>query len=425
MLLEDPKDVRSAQPVRHRPIVVQKYGGSSVADVDKLGRVADRIVATRRAGHDVVAVVSAMGKATDGLLELAAKVAASGPTDVGVSEPPRRELDMLVSTGERVSMSLLSIAIQARGEDAISFTGSQCGIITNDRHFDARIIEVRPHRIEDELARGRIVIVAGYQGMSYTREITTLGRGGTDTTAVALAAALQADRCEIYSDVDGVYAADPRAVSEAAHLPEVDYATLQEMATAGAKVLCAQAIEWARRAGVAIYARSTFDPIDGPRRQTLVRKFGPTDAARVRAVTCSQQVALVELSDPGRLGWLLGRLDEGGVPVTEVNVTEKAAMVVLSLQNAPDWEATRRELEGGDGMTVRCGVALVSVVGDGLTEEAATSRSFRRVLDDAGCRPLAIMGSPLRLSAVVEAARTLEAQQVLHAAFVSAQPSRG
>ncbi|MEQ9318801.1 MAG: aspartate kinase, partial [Polyangiaceae bacterium] len=306
MLLEDPKDVRSAQPVRHRPIVVQKYGGSSVADVDKLGRVADRIVATRRAGHDVVAVVSAMGKATDGLLELAAKVAASGPTDVGVSEPPRRELDMLVSTGERVSMSLLSIAIQARGEDAISFTGSQCGIITNDRHFDARIIEVRPHRIEDELARGRIVIVAGNQGMSYTREITTLGRGGTDTTAVALAAALQADRCEIYSDVDGVYAADPRAVSEAAHLPEVDYATLQEMATAGAKVLCAQAIEWARRAGVAIYARSTFDPIDGPRRQTLVRKFGPTDAARVRAVTCNQQVALVELSDPGRLGWLLG-----------------------------------------------------------------------------------------------------------------------
>lgn len=419
MLLEDPKDVRSTQPVRHRPIVVQKFGGSSVADVHKLGRVADRIVATRRAGNDVVAVVSAMGKTTDGLLELAASVAGSGPPGVGVDEPPRRELDMLVSTGERVSMSLLSIAIQARGEDAISFTGSQCGIITNDRHFDARIIEVRPHRIEDELARGRIVIVAGYQGMSYKREITTLGRGGTDTTAVALAAALQADRCEIYSDVDGVYEADPRAVGEAAHLPEVDYATLQEMATAGAKVLCAQAIEWARRAGVAIYARSTFDPIDGPRRQTLVRKFGPTDAARVRAVTCNAKVALIELCDASRLGWLLERLDEGGVPVTEVNAGASAAMVVVSLQNAPDWEATRRELEGRDEVVVRGNVALVSVVGDGLTEEAATSRSFRRALEDEGCTPSAIFGSPLRLSAVIDADRTLEAQQVLHATFVA------
>lgn len=417
-MLEDPKDVRSTQPVRHRPIVVQKYGGSSVADVDKLGRVADRIVAARRAGHDVVAVVSAMGKATDGLLELASKVAGSGPSDVGSSEPPRRELDMLVSTGERVSMSLLSIAIQARGEDAISFTGSQCGIITNDRHFDARIIEVRPHRIEDELARGRIVIVAGYQGMSYKREITTLGRGGTDTTAVALAAALQADRCEIYSDVDGVYEADPRAVTDAAHLPEVDYATLQEMATAGAKVLCAQAIEWARRAGVAIYARSTFDPIDGPRRQTLVRKFGPRDAARVRAVTCNEHVALVELTDAGRLGWLLERLDDGGVPVTEITASD-TAMVVLSLQNAPDWPATRRELEGCEGVTVRRGVALVSVVGDGLTEEAATLRAFRRVLEDEGCAPSAIVGSPLRLSAVIAADRALEAQQALHATFVA------
>src|SRR5690606_12348044 len=157
-----------------RPVVVQKYGGSSVADTDKLGRVADRVVAQKRAGCDVVVVVSAMGKTTDGLLELAMQVAGNGA-------PPRRELHMLVPTGERVAMSLLSIAIQARGEDAISFTGSQSGIITNDQHFDARIIEVRPHRIEDELARGRIVIIAGYQGMSYRREITTLGRGGTDT----------------------------------------------------------------------------------------------------------------------------------------------------------------------------------------------------------------------------------------------------
>ncbi|HMR79319.1 MAG TPA: aspartate kinase [Polyangiaceae bacterium] len=192
------------------PIVVQKYGGSSVADIDKLRSVADQVVDTKRAGNDVVVVVSAMGKTTDKLLSLASE-AAQG-SDNTAAAAPKRELDMLVSTGERVSMALLSIAIQARGYDAVSFTGSQSGIITNDRHFDARIIEVRPHRIDDEIARGRIVIVAGYQGMSYRREITTLGRGGSDTTAVALAAALGAERCEIYSDVDGVYTADPRVV---------------------------------------------------------------------------------------------------------------------------------------------------------------------------------------------------------------------
>src|SRR5579862_7912376 len=239
-------------------VLVQKYGGSSVADVAKIGQVADKVVAAKRAGSDVVVVVSAMGKTTDGLLALAKSVGAGGAE----AEPPRRELDMLVSTGERVTMALLSIAIHARGFDAISFTGSQSGIITNDRHFDARIIEVRPHRIEDELARGRIVIVAGYQGMSYRREITTLGRGGSDTTAVALAAALGAERCEIYSDVDGVYTADPRSVPDAAHLPELDCDTMQEMAEAGAKVLNARAVEWAKKSGVVIAARRTADFVE-------------------------------------------------------------------------------------------------------------------------------------------------------------------
>src|SRR5512141_2450784 len=240
-------------------VIVQKYGGSSVADVQKIGLVADRVVAAKREGHDVVVVVSAMGKSTDELIGLARRAA---ETATPGAEPPRRELDMLVSTGERVTMALLSIAIHARGHDAISFTGSQSGIITNERHFDARIIEVRPHRIEDELSRGRSVIVAGYQGMSYRREVTTLGPGGSDTTAVALAAALGAERCEIYSDVDGVYSADPRVVADPVHLPELDLATLQEMAEAGAKVLSAQAVEWARRAKIAIHARKTADPVD-------------------------------------------------------------------------------------------------------------------------------------------------------------------
>src|SRR5277367_4342470 len=235
-------------------IVVQKYGGSSVADVGKLRLVADRIMRTKKEGHDVVVVVSAMGDTTDDLLALAKQISAN---------PDRRELDMLLSAGERISMALLSLAIRELGGDAISFTGSQSGIITNDRHIDARIIEVRPYRVQDELARGKIVVVAGYQGVSYRKEITTLGRGGSDTTAVAMAAALGAERCEIYSDVDGVYSADPRVVPDAKHLPHVDYETLQVAAETGAKVLNAQAVEWAKRAGIEIHARHTGQSYSG------------------------------------------------------------------------------------------------------------------------------------------------------------------
>ncbi len=259
--------------------------GSSVADLARLGRVADRVVATRALGHDVVVVVSAMGKTTDGLLAMAREASPA---------PPRRELDMLLSVGERTSMALLAIALHHRGVDAISFTGSQCGIITNDRHFDARIIEVRPFRIEDELARGRVVIVAGYQGMSYRREITTLGRGGSDTTAVALAAALRAERCEIYSDVDGVYSADPRVVPEARHIPALGYEVLQEMAEAGAKVLNAEAVAFARRERIAIHARRTSDDPAAPEtRETVVRVDAPRDTGGVVAVVGDAQVGRV------------------------------------------------------------------------------------------------------------------------------------
>src|SRR3989440_8581813 len=232
-------------------IVVQKYGGSSVADVTRIKQVAERVMRTRAAGHDVVVVVSAMGDTTDELLALAKQVS---------SNPDRRELDMLLTAGERISMALLSIAIRELGGDAISFTGSQSGIITNDRHVDARIIEVRPVRVQDELARGKIVVIAGYQGVSYRREVTTLGRGGSDTTAVAMAAALGAEYCEICSDVDGVYTADPRVVPEARRLDAIGYDEMQELAEHGARVLHAQAVEWARRAGIAVYARATASP---------------------------------------------------------------------------------------------------------------------------------------------------------------------
>jgi aspartate kinase len=389
------------------PILVQKYGGSSVADVEKIGKVADRIVAAKQAGHDVVVVVSAMGKTTDELLSLAKRVS---------PEPARRELDMLVSTGERVSMSLLSIAIQARGADAISFTGSQSGIITSDRHFDARIIEVRPHRIEDELARGRIVIVAGYQGMSYRREITTLGRGGSDTTAVALAAALGADRCEIYSDVDGVYSADPRVVPDAVHLPEIDLASLQEMAEAGAKVLNAQAVEWARRAKITIHAKKTSDPVGGGRETVAVESPEPK---HVRAIVGLDKVvhATLPVRELRAFAEVAGQLD---VPIFDVAAGASGeATCALSLLNVPDWGRSRPRLEDkvrGLSLVERCGV--VSVVGDGLTTSARALPRFLAALDEASATVRAVHAGPLRVAATVEAERLGEAQRALHAAFV-------
>jgi aspartate kinase len=413
-------------------VLVQKYGGSSVADVAKIGLVADKVVAAKRAGHAVVVVVSAMGKATDELVALArsaANVGRESPFD-----PPRRELDMLVSTGERVSMALLSIAIHARGEDAISFTGSQSGIITNDRHFDAKIVEVRPHRIEDELARGKIVIVAGYQGVSYKREITTLGRGGSDTTAVALAAALGAERCEIYSDVDGVYSADPRVVDDPLHLPVIDLAMLQEMAEAGAKVLNAQAVEWARRAKIAIHARKTSDPLDAsgtPARETIARDVrtsdtsessAATDAKRARAVVGLDRVVHARLSSSalGAFGDLCATLD---VPLLDVASFGEHASCAIPLLNLPDWASCRARLAShfaakGASLALDDGRAIVSVVGDGLTTSAHALPKMLTLLEGAGIRHYALHAGPLRIGATIAASDLAAAQRALHAAFV-------
>src|SRR5882724_5505711 len=269
-------------------IVVQKYGGSSVADVNRLRLVAERIMRTKRQGHDVVVVVSAMGDTTDDLLGLAKQISAN---------PDRRELDMLLSAGERISMALLSMAIRELGGDAISFTGSQSGIITNDRHVDARIIEVRPFRVQDELARGRIVVIAGYQGVSYKKEVTTLGRGGSDTTAVALAAALDAEYCEICSDVDGVYSADPRVVPAARRIGTLSYEETQEMAEAGAKVLNAQAVEFAKDKGIAIFARATSSALPGADPSadgTVVRRYPPRSPGTVVGVASERDVLVLE-----------------------------------------------------------------------------------------------------------------------------------
>ncbi len=410
------------------PTLVQKYGGSSVADVTKIGQVADKVVSAKREGNDVVVVVSAMGKTTDGLLELARSVAATFVGHEGTKrEPPRRELDMLVSTGERVTMALLSMAIHARGEEAISFTGSQSGIITNDRHFDARIIEVRPHRIEDELARGRIVIVAGYQGVSYKKEITTLGRGGSDTTAVALAAALGASQCEIYSDVDGVYSADPRVVPDSVHLPTMGLAMLQEMAEAGAKVLNAQAVEWARRAKIALHARKTTDTwtrhdAGKPPRETIAKEGGGDASANARAIVGLDRVVRVraKAKDIVELSEACATL---AIPLLDVVVAGESAFAAVPLLNVPDWEKARTDLLARmkDAVTLAPGGAIVSVVGDGLTTSGRALPRFLASLARAGVMrlPDAIVAGPLRIGACIDAEALAGVQRALHEEFVS------
>jgi aspartate kinase len=343
-------------------IIVQKYGGSSVADLERLGRVADKVLETHRAGHRVVVVVSAMGKTTDGLLAQARQVD---------PEPPRRELDMLVSTGERVSMALLSIAIQKRGVESISFTGSQAGIITTDRHFDARIVAVRPQRVLDELEKNKVVIVAGYQGVSEKKEITTLGRGGSDTTAVALAAALNAERCEIYSDVDGVYTADPRVVPDAEHIPELDYETLQTMAECGAKVLNAQAVEWAKRAGIEIHARHTGQSYTGATpnegsKQTVVRALENRTCA---AVSGERGLVMVHLHSVSAMQSLADACTAAEISPRELSLDPSGGVTaIFSLLNAPDWPRAERVLrERMPEATFRVGLGAATAVGDGLT----------------------------------------------------------
>ena len=231
------------------PIVVQKYGGTSVGDTDRISSVADRIVRAREQGQDVVAVVSAMGETTDDLLEKASDI---------TPLPEPRELDMLLTAGERIAMSLLAIAVNARGCKAASYTGSQAGIITDTQHGKARIVEIRPQRIKESLDAGNVVILAGFQGLSTDYDITTLGRGGSDTTAVAMAAALGADVCEIYTDVDGVFTADPRTHPEARKIDHISYEEMLELAAAGARVLQLRCVEYARRHGVKIHVRNSL-----------------------------------------------------------------------------------------------------------------------------------------------------------------------
>ena len=400
-------------------IVVQKYGGSSVSDVARIKKVADRVAAAKAAGKDVVVVVSAMGDTTDDLLKLAREVTDS---------PARRELDMLLTAGERISMALLSMALNARNVPAVSFTGSQSGIITNVAHTNARIVEVRPFRVQDELERGKVVIVAGYQGVSYKREVTTLGRGGSDTTAVALAAALDAEACEIYSDVEGVYSADPRVVEDAARLAELSYEEMQELAEAGARVLNAQAVEFAKERGIVIYARSSHG---GPG-ETVVRKSPPRAPGRV--VGIASETGLVVLTTQTgldgltRLVDILDKKETGGKQLhcQEWPGMGGSASVVLSLENMHAFAELRQELTQtfGNDLMLREGVGAVSAVGAGINATFANLKRFLAVLAGMGAPLIGLSTSSFRISALLEEGQVEEAVRRLHAELVArAEPT--
>ena len=397
-------------------VIVQKYGGSSVADVQKLKAVAGRVMRTRELGHDVVVVVSAMGDTTDDLLAMAKQVSAS---------PDRRELDMLLSAGERISMALLSMAIRELGGDAISFTGSQSGIITNDRHIDARIIEVRPFRVQDELSRGRIVVIAGYQGVSYRKEITTLGRGGSDTTAVAMAAALDAEYCEICSDVDGVYSADPRVVPAARRIGTLSYEETQEMAESGAKVLNAQAVEFAKERGIAIYARATKGPLPGPDPSsdgTVVRRSPPRLPGTVVGVASERDILMLESeSQPADV---LALLEERGVPGKQLHIFRDRTTIAISRENLHDEQRLRDSVSARLGSRARMvdGLAAVSVVGAGINATYANVRAGAGALAAAGIEPAGASTSSFRITWMIPRERTDEAVRLLHARFIEVEP---
>ena len=370
-------------------VIVQKYGGSSVAGVEKIQRVAERVAQTRASGKQVVVVVSAMGDTTDELLQLGHKISGGNPH--------RRELDMLLTAGERISMALLGLALHARGVEAVSFTGSQSGIITDGAHTNARILEVRPVRILQELERGRVVIVAGYQGVSREKEITTLGRGGSDTTAVALAAALDAEVWEICSDVDGVYTADPRIVEGARRLAELSHEEMQELALAGAKVLNAQAVEFARDRGITIHALSTFAPGPG----TKVSKSAVREL-RLAGVALDAEILVVS-------GASLAALQKHGAWPREAWDDR----CIVSLENVHGLSALLDDLRGSAEVTQ--GLAQVSVVGTGI---GASKEPLDRALAALGLAPQGVLVAPLRIAFLVPREAAKDCVRRLHAEFI-------
>ncbi|MGW5050655.1 aspartate kinase [Actinokineospora sp. NPDC004072] len=403
-------------------LVVQKYGGSSLENADRIKRVAERIVATRKAGHDVVVVCSAMGDTTDELLDLAKQV---NPV------PPEREMDMLLTAGERISNSLVAMAISALGAEARSFTGSQAGVITTSAHGKARIIDVTPGRVQAALDEGRIVLVAGFQGVSQdTKDITTLGRGGSDTTAVALAAALKADVCEIYTDVDGVYSADPRIVPDARKLDEVTYEEMLEMAASGAKVLMLRCVEYGRRYGVRIHVRSSYSTKPGTIVSGSVEDLN-VEQAMITGVAHDRSEAKVTVTGvpdhAGVAARIFRTVADAEIDIDmvlqNVSSTESGKTDItftLSKTNGPTavaaLEKIRAEL-GFGAVLYDDHVGKVSLVGAGMRSHPGVTATFCEALAKAGVNIEIINTSEIRISVLIRDTQLDDAVKAIHDAF--------
>lgn len=407
-------------------IVVQKYGGSSVADATSIKRVAQRIVATKKAGHDVVVVVSAMGDTTDELIELANQVAPL---------PPGRELDMLLTAGERISMAVLAMAIGTLGQEARSFTGSQAGVITDAEHGRAKIIDVTPGRIEAALAEGAVAIVAGFQGVSQTtKDITTLGRGGSDTTAVALAAALRADVCEIYTDVDGIFTADPRIVPNARQIPRISYEEMLEMAANGAKILHLRCVEYARRNDMPIHVRSSFSDKTGTwvvKTEDVIQEGLQMEQAIISGVAHDRSESKITVVGvPDKVGFaaaILQALADAQINIDMVVQNVSAAATALTDisftlpradgQTAMTALARLKDEVGYERLQYDDSVGKVSIVGAGMRSSPGITAKFFQALADAGVNIEMISTSEIRISVIVMENQIDAAVNAAHAAF--------
>jgi len=399
-------------------IIVQKYGGTSVGDVERMQRVAQRIVDTHRAGDQVLAVVSAMGSTTDELVDMAARI---NP------RPPQRELDILLTSGERISMSLLAMAIEALGVSARSFTGSQAGIITDTVHGKARILDVTPDRVRAALDAGHVVIVAGFQGVSReTKDITTLGRGGSDTTAVAMAAALQADVCEIYTDVDGVYTADPRIVPAARKLDRLAYEEMLELAAQGAKVLQVRSVEYGRNHGVRIHVRSSFNGSEGT---WIVPQEDMVEDAIISGVAHDTSEAKVTVGGvPDRPGVAAGMF----TALAGANINVDMIVQNISSEGRTDISFTlpRGEIDqatellearladiGAERLIVNRSVAKVSLIGAGMKTHPGVAARMFEALSRAGVNIQMISTSTIRVSVILDDAQVEDAVRAVHSEF--------
>ncbi len=397
--------------------IVQKYGGTSVADAERIRAVSERVLAAKRDGHDVVVVVSAMGASTDELLAMAHDL---------TPMPNARELDLLLTAGERIAMSLLAIAINASGVPAVSYTGSQAGIITDTRHGKAKIIDIRPGRINEALERGAVVIVAGFQGVSTAYDVTTLGRGGSDTTAVALAAALGAEACEIYTDVNGVYTADPRIVPAARQLHAVSYEEMLEMAAAGARVLQLRAVEYARNAGVTLHVRTSFGKDEGTWIGEADERMEQAIISGVVHDVSEAKITLEEVPDrPGIAAAVFRAVAEEAINVDTIvqNVSKDGSTDISFTVPKSDLPHASQVMQGvvqevgAARFTTDEGVAKVSLVGAGMKTHPGVAADMFSALADADINIEMISTSPIRISCVIRATDVEGAVRALHTKF--------